>query len=359
MKISFILPNIELNGGVKAVFSLSNQLLNLGHDVTVYYPLLPYTGGRKAWEVKHQAARVKFMAERKAQPVKPGWFDLKAPIKRVPAVSDKYLPDADVVVATWWETAYSVKNLSCSKGEKYYFAQHYEVWGGPKKDVDESYRLGLRNIVNSGWLRDILEKDVGAGVEELILHAPDHENFYYEEAGGDDDDILVLMPYRITQDDWKGVEDGLAAFNHVRANQENVRLAVFGPHTQDEVPEHVQAHVSPVNEDLRKLYCRADIFLFPSRVEGFGMPPMEAMACKTCIVSTDVGAVREYTGDGETALISPAGDVDALAVNLGRAVADKELREKLAERGHERIQGYRWENAAKQLEKVFQRNLKG
>ena len=292
MKITWILNDILISGGVKAVFCLSNKLIDRGHTVNIIYPLIPMgvtpvkllTKGYKAFSILKSRSNTKL------------WFDLKANLIRVPYLSPKYIPDADVVLATWWETAYFVNKLPASKGKKFYFIQHYEIWGGNKYKVNNSYRLGLTNIVNSQWVQDKVES-VGGKVAAKILHAPDWEQFGYTDVPKHNG-LRVLMPYRA--DSFKGWNVGLTAFQMARESNNNIQLVAYGREPNN-LPQWIEYHQSPVGEELNRLYGSCDIFMFPSTAEGFGMPPMEAMCCKVPVVTTDVGAVRDYTIDGETA----------------------------------------------------------
>ena len=78
-------------------------------------------------------------------------------LERSRAVRDRDVPEADVVVATWWETAEWVAGLAPSKGAKVYFVQGHEIYPWlPQKRCRATYRLPLRKIVVSRWLREII-----------------------------------------------------------------------------------------------------------------------------------------------------------------------------------------------------------
>lgn len=355
LKITFILPNIDVSGGVKAVFEFANHLCSRGHDVRVVYPILPMKAGGK----KYRPGVMLGMGICFIKNLKKGssvdWFEVKAKVMRVPALKEKYIPPADIIVATWWETAYFVNGCKKDKGEKFNLVQHYEVWGGAKEDVDGAYKLGLRNIVNSTWLKEILE-GFGAKVEALIFHAPDLDEFYPEDRRMDNGSIRVLMPYRAEK--WKGVDDGIKAFEIARDNHSEIRLVMFGPARGKDVPEYAEFHERPSNHGLRKIYNSCDIFLFPSRCEGFGMPPMEAMACKCAVVTTNVGAVPDYAIAGETALVYPPESPELLAGGIIKLIENEALRCEISERGHIHIKNnFNWEKSAKALERVFKNCL--
>lgn len=97
-------------------------------------------------------------------------------------------------------------------------------------------------------------------------------------------------------------------------------------------------------EDLPALLAAAEVFVFPSLYEGFGFPPLEAMACGTPVVSSDGGSLAEVLGDG--ALVVPAGDEGALAEALRRALGDVALRASLRERGRRQAARFTWERTA-------------
>ena len=97
-------------------------------------------------------------------------------------------------------------------------------------------------------------------------------------------------------------------------------------------------------EHLAMLLSAARVFAFPSRSEGFGLPPLEAMACGTPVVCTTGGALGEVVADA--ALTSPPGDAATFAAQLERALDDEPLRETLRERGLARAAKFTWTRTA-------------
>ena len=97
-------------------------------------------------------------------------------------------------------------------------------------------------------------------------------------------------------------------------------------------------------ERLRELYRGALMFVYPSRYEGFGIPPLEALACGAPVIATRTGAIPEYAGDA--ALLVESGDGDALRQSMLRLSRDRSLRDDLRTRGPERARLYRWDASA-------------
>jgi glycosyltransferase involved in cell wall biosynthesis len=153
---------------------------------------------------------------------------------------------------------------------------------------------------------------------------------------------------------WKGVADGLEAVRRLRALHPALRLVGFGVKPPRRPNPYDEFHPDLPQERLAWLYGRCPIYLCPSWDEGLGMPPMEAMACGAALVTYDNGGCRDYARDGETALVAPRRDVDALARALARLVEDALLRDRLARAGQAFIRReFDWDRATARLEAVL------
>lgn len=129
----------------------------------------------------------------------------------------------------------------------------------------------------------------------------------------------------------KGIDTLLEAFAALPADP-TLELHVVGRLSSPPPGAHV-VH-GPTDEELRTLVASAWLLVHPARSEGFGYPPLEAMAAGVPVVTTDGGALPEVTGDA--ALHVPAGDADALALAIGEVATDEGLRTRLIAAGHER-----------------------
>jgi len=98
------------------------------------------------------------------------------------------------------------------------------------------------------------------------------------------------------------------------------------------------------DSDLAAIYSMATALVTPSLYEGFGIPPVEAMAYGLPVVVSDGGSLPEVVGDA--GLIVPAHDVDALASALLRVTSDEPLRAELSRRGRDRVRRFDWTAAA-------------
>lgn len=106
------------------------------------------------------------------------------------------------------------------------------------------------------------------------------------------------------------------------------------------------------DSDLPALYGAADIFVYPSFYEGFGLPPLEAMACGCPVVTSNTSSLPEVIGDAGI-MVEP-GDISGLAERIGAAIADENLRKEMSRKGIERAKLFSWEKMAKETLDVYE-----
>lgn len=104
------------------------------------------------------------------------------------------------------------------------------------------------------------------------------------------------------------------------------------------------------DEELEVIYRKAKLFVFPSLYEGFGFPPIEAMARKVPVITSKEGALPEIVGNA--ALECDAYDVKDIAEKCIRVISNDDLRKKLITNGLERVKYFSWENAANKINKI-------
>jgi len=350
MKINFILNAMGISGGVKAVFMFAQQLCKHQHEVNVIYPQMPLRIGAKLLHPVQLVKEAGYLALNRWQPIE--WYGWDVNVMQVQSLlHSKEIPDADITVATQWETAYYVKEYPKSKGEKFYLIQDLETWYGHVKEVVKTYHLGLYNIVHSDWLAYRLHC-LNAPIKAVIPHAPDHNQFYPDATTKDRNaPVRILMCYR--KEKWKGIEEAVGAYNLVKGN---THLVMFGLPNYDALPAGWpidEYYENSKQEDLRRIYNSCDIFVFPSEREGWGMPPMEAMACGLPVISRPVGAVTEFIIPGISGLLVT--DKDSMAKAMDALIKDPLRRERIGLAAYEAMKNYTWEKSSKMMEELFQR----
>ena len=358
MKITIVIPHIRIAGGIRAPLEYANHLQRLGHAVTVVYPRRPpyYSQVKEDWLgwlglLRGWRYDLRYWINRMLRRPFPTWLPLDASLHRVPVLRPEYIPDADVVLAVDWTTAEWVYTYSAEKGVKFYRIAGYDTWLGPPGRVEATWRMSFHKIAASSWLKELGKTRFGQELYGPILPGVNFDQFYVERK-------LWNQPRRIGMlyhsSPIKGTQDGIAAFEMARAVYPGIRLVMFGTRKPKRgLPYDVEFYENPPQQVLRDIYGSCDIWLFPSRMEGCGLVPMEAMACQCALVATKVGAIPDYTIPGETALLSPPGDPKALGENLIRLLGDGDELERVARAGYEHIRQFTWERSARQMENLF------
>lgn len=340
MKIVFLAPGITVSGGMRVIFEFANRLQDRGHSVTIVCP------STFEWETpcykKEMLRRFGryILADKTVD-----WFDLRARLIFVPWLAERYIPDADITIATHWKTAEALGQwLSRRKGINVYFVQGYEVFAGPKERVDKTYRLPIPKLVVSSWLKHLMENRFGPKVYGPCVPGIDFEMFYNDSKSYNNPPCIGLIYRPII---WRGTQDGLQAFELARAKYPNIRLLMFGQTwPANELPDDVEFHFCPSQSDIRKIYSRCDVFINPSWLEGLALPPMEAMACRCAVITTAVGGFEDYLIPDETALLVPPRRPDLLANALLKLLDDQVFIRKLSEKGFDYIRQFTWDIAA-------------
>ena len=105
------------------------------------------------------------------------------------------------------------------------------------------------------------------------------------------------------------------------------------------------------DEDMPVLYNLADIFVYPSLYEGFGLPPLEAMACGCPVISSNISSIPEVVGDASL-MIDPY-NIEELAKTIYEVLTDNKLREDKIRKGLERKKLFSWEKCAGEYLEIF------
>jgi glycosyltransferase involved in cell wall biosynthesis len=162
----------------------------------------------------------------------------------------------------------------------------------------------------------------------------------------------------------KNVPGLVRAFDGVAAEDADVRLVAAGPDGWDQdaferaldTAQHRDRIVRlgyVTDAQRRDLLAGATVFAYPSRYEGFGLPPLEAMAAGVAVVATTAGSLPEVLGDA-AALVDPSSE-DELADALLHVLTDDAWRATLVTRGREQAARYSWGATAEQLVRLYRR----
>jgi glycosyltransferase involved in cell wall biosynthesis len=165
----------------------------------------------------------------------------------------------------------------------------------------------------------------------------------------------------------KNLERLIEAFHALRRQGfEHVKLLIIGDEISKyatlrravhryKLHKHVRFFGFVPDRTLAVLYRLAGVFVFPSLYEGFGLPPLEAMASGTPVITSNVSSLPEVVGDA--ALLIDPYDSDALADAMARVLTDKALQDDLRRRGFARVREFSWERSVRRIREIYEEVL--
>lgn len=356
MRINFILPTVNLSGGIRVVAIHARALAERGHEVVlVSPPPAPPSLRERLGSLRHILGRSRGEGP-PASHLDGLGLDHRV-LERWRPPTDQDLPDADVVVATWWETAEWVAALGPAKGAKAYFIQHHEVFPYlPVDRVKATYRLPLHKMVIARWLKDLMAREYGDPDADLVPNAVDHRQFFAPPRGRQGVPTVGFLWHETA---FKGLDTALAALGKLKARFPNLKALAFGseaPSGRFPLPGWVDFHLSPPQDGLRDLYARCDLWLTASRSEGFNLPAMEAMACRTPVVATRTGWPEEAILAGLNGALAEVDDAEGLARGAASILGlpDADWR-KMSQAAWETVADYSWERSTDLFEAALRR----
>ncbi len=316
MKITFLAPLVSQGGGSRVLATYALGLRERGHEVTVV------SRGRQPKSLKRQ---IYDKLRGKSEWLDPDYKSFFNPLGRDHVeilhnriLEPKDVPDADLVVATWWRTAFEAASLPVSKGKKAYFIQHHEVFKHLQWDLSQgSYYLPLHKITIARWLVDAMAEFYGDHDVDLVPNGVDLDHFLTPSRPKNDVPTVGLMNSMVT---FKGTDSCIAAIERLRRDIPNLRVVAFGMDDPGPLPAGTEYHRYPAQEKIPEIYASCDAWLFGSRDEGFGLPLLESMACRTPLVATRAGAAPDLIEDGKNGFLVDIDDVEAMAARLSDLV---------------------------------------
>jgi hypothetical protein len=345
MRISFVLPGLGDSGGIRVVKEYTELFNEMGIDTCIYCPILADNLHRYPYGTVNLLHRIYCTLKTLA-----GMDKKQKYVRWIPYVAGRYIREADYVIATMWATAYKVKELPDRCGEKWYFIQGYEIWDNEELGKG-SYNLPLKKLVISSWINTQLKENLGIGPFPIVFNGVNAKFLREKVEDKQNKKLSILMVNH--EDSGKGVDTGLEVFAKVRERYPEIRFSMFGFCKGSNLPDYVEYYRNPDENTLIKLYSQSDIFLFPSLGEGWGLPPLEAMAGGCAVAAANTGFVRDVGTDRENVMISETGDVQGMFDNVAELVENADLRERLVRNGYALVKRLDWRASAESFINVL------
>lgn len=341
MDITLVAPCKDLSGGIKVIAKYGNLLQERGHRVTVIYP-------RKRLGFKQSLKQgIKRILRNELNHL--DFFSGR--LLAVHEIDEKHVPDGDVIIATAWETAEWVNNLSESKGKKVYLIQGYEVWNAPKDRVHATFSYPFKKITISQWLKEMIQEISGDTDIDIVPNASDHSTETLE-SDQPERSYDVGMTYSPIPN--KDADTGLAVMQQIKAEFPEARFVIFGSETPNvELPEDTTVHTRPPQQLISKIYQQTKIWISTSYEEGFCLPCLEAASSGAAVVSTDNKGVRDIITDAKNGYITTPGNADEMIERVRSLLKDLDLLQTMQRAAHRRGKDFSWDLSGNKLETIL------
>lgn len=354
MRITFLLPVLSFAGGNRVVAIYADWLSKNGHEVTLISREAPTPKWRK--RIKHLLHGKEWL---KHTP-RPRSFMDRLNVSHHVVSSDRDLnandvPEGDVLICTWWETAEWANALPTQCGARVYFIQHHEIFAYlPRERVKATYLLPYHKITIAQWLVDVMNSQYGDHHVDLVANAVDHGQFYSERRKKNSRPTIGMLYHAA---EFKGVDTSLKVIVELKKRYPSLRVIAFGSTKENSkyrLPKFVELHVEPMQEAIRHIYASCDVWLTTSRSEGFNLMAMESMACRTPVVSTRTGWPIEAIRDGENGYLIDIDHVDE-AVHAVSKVLDLDDSRwlEMSDAAWNTVSKYNWTDSCRRFENAL------
>lgn len=319
MRISFVEPHLELYGGIRRILEFSNRFVDRGETVTIYHP----SGAPCAW------------------------MPCRADVRPLSALHD----DAHDAVIFNNPPDYPHVRRARARVKVFYILELYDrdkllrfdpkiFW--PRKGrmlaLKRSLQLPFLMIANASWIQEWLREHMG--IESELQFGGLNTGLFHPVPGGRVEDGV----FRVLCSGDPREHKGTASIIEAIAQLPRGRPVELETYHGKGIPQAQMAAV----------YARADLFVDGQWHAGWNNPVIEAMACGTPVVCTDIGGVKDFAHNERTALLVPVRDSRALAGAITRMINDKSLRDRLAANAIEEVKRFDWDHAADEfLERLY------
>ncbi len=342
LRIGYILPHHKLTGGLKCLLEQMRQLHKRGHEVYAIYQ------------------------GKKGDNAIPGWSDINLDHDIngqiiVTSLEDVYRLNQKVDVLLCGFISLIPSYLK-SKIPLVYWEQGYELLYGDygalisssneiRKKYNDLYHTNAHYLAVADIVSDILQARYN--IESTILYNGIDLNFYKPEIEKKFTNTILLVGN--PELGFKNFPFAFDVLNKVWALGGRFTVKWAG-----QVKPSISGLGFPVEffemvsqAELAKLYRTSDIFIFTSVYESFPMPPIEAMASGTPVISTDCGGINTYGKTGENCLIIDQGDVNTFAESILFLMQNESARKLLSENGLQTAKKFSFEHIVQNIEDFF------
>jgi glycosyltransferase involved in cell wall biosynthesis len=347
MKIHCFTESTKFTGGRLILFSHMNALAERGHDVTIWLP----GGGAVDWTTLRVPLLDLSRQGYAGLPVADICLFERRRFARPICKSCRGLPVHFCQGFEGVDVDVRLRRLADSPIGRFQFIKRWKLQRRGRA-IDRDYALPTVKIVVQEHLRELLSRRYRQPVYVVPNGLPSGIFTRGEDAEREVRTVLVIGPANVR---CKRIVDALAAVQLLKHRRGDTRLVRVSQHPLSDAERKLRItdeyHVLLPPHEMARQYRRATVLLFPSdETEGFGLPMLEAMACGTPLVATDIPAARAFDSHGDHGHFVPVGRPDLLARAAEAVLDDAREQNRLRRRGFEIAERYTRERSHAAME---------
>ncbi len=384
LMLSWEYPPRVVGGIARVVHDLSHRLYQDGHDVTVVTYRdgnVPYFEDDKGVKV-HRVDNFMISSNNFIDWVMQLNFNMIAKVGELISQGEKF----DVIHAHDWLTAYAGKTLKTAYGISLVSTIHATeagrnsgIQGETQKYInDTEWMLTYESsevIVNSNYMKNELQRLFGLPYEKINvvpngvninLFSEVERDYDFRRQYAMDNEKIILFMGRLVYE--KGIQNLISAMPKILANYHDAKLIIAG---KGGMIDELRAQVNSLglgnkvyftgylnSKNVQKMYKCADISVFPSTYEPFGIVALEAMLSGTPVVVSDIGGLNEIVDHGINGMKSYAGNPNSLADSILTLLFDPKLCSDVVKNAQAKVKtDYNWQKIAQDTHFTYQKAI--
>jgi glycosyltransferase involved in cell wall biosynthesis len=268
------------------------------------------------------------------------------------------VPDADVIIATFWTTAEWVMALPRQKGAKVHFIQGYEDFPGvPVDRLEAVWRLPTYKIAIAQWLVDLGRERFGIDNIALVTNSIDHHIFKPTER---DKGQRPTVGFLYSGASFKDIPTSIRALERLKEMVPDVTILSFGAVRPEpgQLPPWCEFHHLPSQDEIVRIHLRCHAWLSTSQTEGFNLPPLEAMASGCPAVCSKTGRPLEIILNGVNGYLVDQGDFEGFANALSKILSlSNDAWRSMSQAAIDAVAHPTWEESSKLFEEALMESV--
>jgi glycosyltransferase involved in cell wall biosynthesis len=342
------------SGGLKIVYEYATRLSARSWRVIVIHPKILRLTKRSFYKyIRFYSTYFYGLIFKSYLPT--SWFKIgpEVRMKWVPDLNEKFIPDADCIVAVSVETASFVNSYSRRKGRKYYFIQGFEDWSMKKEEIEMTWKYPMKKIVISKWLQNKV-----LSIGENVEYIPNGLDFSFLNKINPFNERPLKSIFFISHlFEFKGTKYALKASEFLMNKYPEFKIKTFSAYKKSvNYPSFIEYYQTPPQEFLRNLYNSCAIFIAPSLSEGWDLPLCEAMLCGCVCVATDIDGHREYIEDNVNGFYCVPASAESIVAKVEYIINNPDRALKVSENAPHTLKKFDWDSRVDLLEQALLSN---